>query len=55
MAALTAARFNPVLKDLYVRLVKAGKPTKVAQVAVMRKLLVMLNAMMRDGSAWSVA
>lgn len=55
MAALTAARFNPVLKDLYVRLVKAGKPTKVAQVAVMRKLLVMLNAMMRDRAAWSAA
>lgn len=48
MAAVTAARFNPVLRVFYARLLAAGKPKKVALTAVMRKLLVQLNAMMRD-------
>jgi transposase len=48
MAAVTAARCNPVLKDFYKRLVAAGKPKKVALTAVMRKMLTHLNAMMRD-------
>lgn len=52
MAALTAARRNPLLKAMYARMKKAGKPTKVVQVAVMRRLLVTLNAMMRDRTAW---
>jgi transposase len=45
MAALTASRHNPKLKVFYERLVSAGKPRKVAIVAVMRKMLVILNAM----------
>lgn len=53
MAALTATRFNPALKSFYERLLKAGKPKKVALTAVMRKLLTMVNAMMRDNSPWS--
>lgn len=53
MATLTAARFNPVIKAFYRRLVDAGKPKKVALVACMRKLLTILNAMLRDQSAWS--
>jgi len=48
MAAVTAARFHPVLSPFYARLLAAGKPKKVALTAVMRKLLVQLNAMMRD-------
>ena len=46
------ARFNPVLKDFYQRLLEAGKPKKVAIVACMRRLLVWTNAMMRDQSDW---
>lgn len=48
MAALTATRHNPVIKAFYKRLVDGGKLKKVALVACMRKLLTMLNAMMRD-------
>jgi transposase len=48
MAAVTAARWNPVLSAFYARLLAAGKPKKVALIAVTRKLLVRLNAMMRD-------
>jgi transposase len=52
MAALTAKRFNPVLKAFYDRLTAAGKPPKVALTAVMRKLLTILNAMVRHGRPW---
>jgi transposase len=52
MGALVATRHNPVLKEFYGRLLKAGKPKKVALVACMRKLLSILNAMMRDRVAW---
>lgn len=52
MAALVASRRNPVLKDLYQRLLAAGKAKKIALVACMRKLLVILNALIRDGSVW---
>lgn len=52
MAALAAARSNPPVKALYVRLVEKGKPKKVALVACMRKLLVTCNAVVRDGAAW---
>ncbi len=55
MAALTAARYNPVLKPFYERLLAAGKPTKVAQVAVMRKLLTILNAMIHNNQPWDAA
>jgi transposase len=48
MAALVASRHNPMIKAFYHHLLDAGKPKKVALVACMRKLLVMLNAMIRD-------
>jgi transposase len=46
-------RHNPVLKQFHQRLRAAGKPPKVALVACMRKLLVILNAMLRDQSVWN--
>lgn len=52
MSALVASRYNPVIKAFYDRLVKSGKPKKVALVACMRKLLVILNAMLRHGEFW---
>jgi len=52
MATLVAVRFNPVLRAFYERLVKAGKPKKVALVAAMRKLLTILNAMVKSGKSW---
>ena len=52
MAALSASRFNPVLRSFYEGLVARGKAPKVALVAVMRKLVVALNAMVRDGHRW---
>ena len=52
MAALSARRHNPVIREFYERLAAAGKPGKVALVACMRKLLTILNAMMRDGTSW---
>jgi len=52
MAALTAVRHNPVLKAFYERLIAKGKPFKVAIVACMRKLLVILNAMFKSGQSW---
>ena len=48
MAALVATRCNPALKEFYQRLCQAGKPKKVALTACMRKLLTILNAMVRD-------
>jgi transposase len=53
MAILSATRFNPIIKSYYDKLIKAGKLTKVAQVACMRKLLVILNTMMRTQTAWN--
>ena len=52
MAALVATRFNPVIKTFYVRLLAAGKAKKVALVACMRKLLTILNAMLRKNEEW---
>ena len=52
LAAMTAARFNPVLRALYQRLREAGKPPKLAFVAVARKLLTILNAIARERTAW---
>jgi transposase len=52
MGAMVAARYNPVLKAFYERLVAAGKPKKVALIAVARKLLTILNAIVRDGTPW---
>lgn len=52
MATLSATRSNEVIRQHYQRLLAAGKPKKVAIVACMRKLLTILNAMVRDGLAW---
>jgi len=52
LAAMTAARFNPVLRELYQRLRQAGKPAKLAFVAVARKLRTVLNAIARERTAW---
>ena len=52
MAAISASRFNPVIKAFYDRLIKAGKLHKVAIVACMRKMLTILNAMIRSNKSW---
>ena len=52
MAALTARRCNPVIKAFYERLQARQKPFKVAITACMRKLLTIINFMVRDGSSW---
>ncbi len=52
---MNGARFNPVLKAFYARLVAAGKRPKVALVALARKLLTILNAMVRDSTTWTCA
>jgi transposase len=53
MPALVAARFNPDLKTKYDQLIRRGKPAKLAITAVMRKLVVMANALLRDDRKWS--
>ena len=53
MASVSAARYNPDLKAFYKRLRGAGKPAKVALVAVARKLLTIANAMIRDMTPWT--
>jgi len=53
LATLVAIRYNPPIRDVYQRLVAIGKPKKVAIVACMRKLIVILNAMKRDGTSWA--
>jgi transposase len=55
MAALVGSRRNPILKAFYQRLLSAGKPKKLALTAVMRKLLTILNAMVRDNIRWQSA
>jgi len=55
MGALVAKKHNPVLKAFFDRLVAAGKPKMVALVAVARKLLTILNAILRDGRPWQTA
>ena len=52
MGALVASRHNPVIRDFYQRLLAAGKPKKVALVACMRKLLIILNSMLKHRSPW---
>lgn len=52
MGALIASRHNPTIRAFYARLLAAGKPKKVALVACMRKLLTILNAVMRDRTPW---
>jgi transposase len=52
MATLVATQHNPAIRAFYARLVTAGKPKKVALVASMRKLLTILNALVRSGQPW---
>ena len=52
MPTLVATRHNPVIRSMYQRLVAAGKPKMVALVACMRKLLILLNAMIREDKMW---
>ena len=52
MGALGASRYNPVLREFYQRLLAAGKPKKLALTAGMRKLLTILNSMVRNGERW---
>ena len=55
MAALTAMRFNPPVRIFYQRLIAVGKPPKVALVACMHKLLIILNAILRTRTSWRYA
>jgi len=52
IATVAAVRCNPVLKPFYLRLRAGGKPAKVALVAASRKLLTILNAMLKTKTAW---
>lgn len=54
MAALVAVRWNPTIRTFYQRLIAAGKPKKVALVACMRKLLSILNTMVRNNQRWNL-
>lgn len=55
MGAMVAMRHNPVLKAFFDRLIAAGKPKMVALIAVARKLLTILNAIVRDKRPWQIA
>ena len=54
MPALVAIRFNPPLKAKYEALCEAGKPAKVAIVAIMRKIVITANALIRDNRKWTL-
>jgi len=53
MAMMSAIQCNEGFKALYQRLVAAGKPKKVAFIACIRKIIIILNSMVRDGVVWS--
>jgi transposase len=53
MPALVATRWNRDLKAKYAALIAAGKPKKLALTAVMRKLVILANALLRDGRTWT--
>ncbi len=55
MGAMVAKKYNPVLRTFFNRLVAAGKPKMIALIAVARKLLTMLNAILRDRRPWQTA
>jgi transposase len=55
MATLTAIRFNPAIRAFYQRLIARGRPAKLALTACMRKLLTILNAILRDARPWQSA
>jgi len=52
MGTLVATRFNPTIKEFYERLLAGGKPKKVALVACMRKLLLILDAILKNRTPW---
>jgi transposase len=52
MATLVATRYNPIIRDFYRHLLSAGKPKKLALTACMRKLLTILNAMLKHKTPW---
>ncbi|MEM6614227.1 MAG: hypothetical protein AAF652_18640 [Cyanobacteria bacterium P01_C01_bin.72] len=52
MATLVAVRFNPIIKAFYERLISKGKLKKIALTACMHKLLIILNAMMKQNLFW---
>ena len=54
MPALVATRFNPDMKAKYKQLINAGKPAKVALNAVMRKLIVLANALLKANRSWTL-
>jgi transposase len=54
MAAFSATRYNPVIKEFYERLLAKEKPFKVVMTACMRKLLTIINVMIRDSSTWKL-
>ena len=53
MGAMVASRFNPVIRNFYQRLLSDGKPKKLALTACMRKLLTILNSMLKHGTSWN--
>ena len=53
LGAMVASRFNPVIRDFYQRLLAAGKPQELALTAGTRKLLIILNSMLKHGSPWN--
>ena len=53
MPALVAARFNPDMKVKYAHLIQTGKPAKVASTAIMRKLVVLANALLKANRTWT--
>ena len=55
MPTVTAIRHNPALQALYLRLTGRGKPAKVALIAAMRKLLTILNAILKSQIPWQTA
>lgn len=55
MAAVTASRHNPVLRPFYERLIAKGKPPKLALIAVLRRLVVFANAVLKSGQPWKGA
>jgi transposase len=54
MSALSSVRWNPDMKNFYTRLRKAGKPAKVDLVAVMRKILILLNNIIKRQTPWEI-
>jgi len=53
MPALVAIRFNQEMAEKYKSMIKAGKPAKVAITAIMRKLIITANSLLRDGRIWA--